>query len=117
MRLLVSTSVLGLVPLPQQSERYDAHWKHDPNVEFASPQLLGFDEYCHVTQHSTSQQLVRSRRNAGRMGFVPYCSLRFDGVDDCRRKGNSELVVALNKMLWYSEIQRSIVSTLRRFFL
>jgi len=68
MKPLVSTSVLGLVPLPQQPESNDVDWKRDTNVEFSSPQPLGFREYCHL-EHSTSQELVLSRCDAGRMGF------------------------------------------------
>ena len=100
MKPMVSTSVLGLVPLPQQLDNNESDWKRETNVESASPRPLGSGEYCQLTQHSASHDHSPHIVSPG-----------------CRCKGNSELAVALNKMLSYSEIQRVIVSALRRFFL
>ena len=71
MKPLVSTSVFGLVPLPQMSETHDRDWKPASDVRPDPPQELGPVEYCFPFAEDTlaKEELAYSHCNVGRMGF------------------------------------------------
>jgi len=70
MKPLVSTSVLGLVPLPQLPENNDAEWKRGADAGPVLAQALGSGD-CQSTPGGANRQLV------GRMGF---CALLFSAI-------------------------------------
>jgi len=84
MKPLVSTSVFGLVPLPQLSETHDRDWKPASDVRLDATQELGPAEYCFPFAEDTlaNEELAYSHCSVGRMGFY------------------AQLVVAIWRRLW-----------------
>jgi hypothetical protein len=71
MKPLVSTSVFGLVPLPQLSETHDRDRKPACDVRPDAPQEMGPAECCFPFAEDTlaKEELAYSHCNVGRMGF------------------------------------------------
>jgi hypothetical protein len=71
MKPLVSTSVFGLVPLPQLSETHDRDCKPASDVRPDPTQELGPAEYCFpfVEDELAKEELAYSHCIVGRMGF------------------------------------------------
>jgi len=100
MKPLVSTSVFGLVPLPQLSETHDRNRKPASDVRPDPTLELGPAGYCFPFVEDTlaNKELAYSNCNVGRMGF--YAQLvaaiwrRLVGTRIVRASGSDALTSA-----------------------